>query len=175
LSQHQTNSKNALNALYINLSNKILSEKLIAIGYKSPIESDDLTIIPHHMWPPDKVDIDNSSISANNIEYVRVRIIRKPRIKKSVIKPASDKKEIDLSDIEIKANRAGRPSIKELLVEAYEYLEAKGLIDYDKTFKAHVPFIQQTVLIIHPEITSTVGMSYKTISRHLSKRFHSSH
>lgn len=172
VSRYQSDQKSALTKLYVNLSEKILSAKLIAIGYKSPIETDYPNLIPHHMWPPETVDLDKSSISANDIEYVRVRIIKPPRIKTGGEKKhPKNKGEIVLHDTELPNKPVGRPSIRPLIIEAYEFLKERGKIDYSKSLRLHTELIQKTVHILHPEITSVAGMQMEAIRRTLRERF----
>ena len=52
LNYHSQNKKDALDKLKLNLLNKIISEKLIGLGYEAPIKSADYPkIIPLHIWP----------------------------------------------------------------------------------------------------------------------------
>jgi len=159
-SQVETAKNNMQNNLY----DKIISGKLIAIGYKAPIKSDFPILIPPHMWPPENTDIDKSSISANGIDFVRVRIIKKSAFKNS---NKENHKKIKIEDKPI-----GRPSIQNEIINAYEYLKKEGNIDYSKALKSHTALIQKTVQNASPEIKGTKGMAHEAIRRAVSKRFH---
>ena len=155
--------KTSKNNMKNNLYDKIINSKLIAIGYEMPIKSDFPILIPSHMWPPENADIDKSSISANGIDFVRVRIIKKSSFKNS--KKETQKK------IRIEDKPIGRPSLKCEIINAYEYLKKEGHIDYSKTLKSHTVLIQKTVQGLSPEIKDTNGMAHEAIRRAVTKRF----
>jgi len=75
LRQHSEQKEETKDLLWDNLFRKIIRGNLLAIGFKLPNPSNFPDFIPLHMWPPENTDTNKSSISANNIEYSRVRII----------------------------------------------------------------------------------------------------
>lgn len=81
------------------------------------------------------------------------------------------KKEISPPKIKIENKKTGRPSLKEKIIEAYEFLKKEGSIDYSKTLKSHTEIIQKTVQAQNPEITGTAGMAHEAIRRAISKHF----
>lgn len=163
----QNQIKNVCDQLKRDLLNKIISEKLIGVGYEAPIKtSDKPQIIPLHIWPLNinEINWDDSLILKNGIEFLNIRIIKKQPIKKL----APDK--INKS-IEIKDKKTGRPSLKEKIIVAYEYLKTGNNIDYSKALKSHTELIQKTVQKLFPEIKNTTGMQHEAIRKVLSKRF----
>lgn len=124
------------------------------------------------MWPPESVEPNKSNISSNNIEYVRVRILKTSRIKnKEAQKRSNNKVEIVLPDTELPDKFVGRPSIKPLINEAYEILKQQGKIDFTKRLISHTELIQDTVRQLHPEISKNKGMQYETIRRTIGEQF----
>lgn len=75
----------------------------------------------------------------------------------------NNKKEFFPNDVKIEDKKTGRPSLENKIIEAYEFLKNKKVIDYSKTLKAHEGIIQ--------EVAQIEGISYKTISKYLGKRF----
>lgn len=81
------------------------------------------------------------------------------------------KKEISPPKIKIEDKKTGRPSLKEKIIAAYEFLKKEDSIDYSKTLKSHTEIIQKTVQALNPEITGTAGMAHEAIRRAISTRF----
>lgn len=81
------------------------------------------------------------------------------------------KKEISPPKIPIKDKKTGRPSLKEKIIAAYEFLKKEGSIDYSKTLKSHTEIIQKTVQALNPEITDTAGMAHEAIRRAIGENF----
>lgn len=156
------------NKLYNNLYGKITKGNLVAVGYKLPIKSDFPDLIPPYMWPPKNIDINKSDISAHNINFTKVKIIKKSAINK--ITNNSNKKEI-LSKVKIEDKKVGRPSIKGKIISAYNYLKENNKIDYSKTLKSHTEIIQEAVMQLYPEIKTIKGMAYEAIRRTTSDLF----
>ena len=150
-----------------NLFEKILGGKLIALGYKSPINSDFPSIIPLHMWPPKEKNISESSISRNGITFLAVRIVEK-----SVLLEFQDldKSKIELPKLNIVDKTTGRPSQEKDLVRAFEWMLKNNRVDKTRSLKAHMPEIDFALSKV--ECGSTIGdLNYKTINRHLGKLF----
>lgn len=168
LSSYSTQSTIAKEKLYKDLYEKIINGGLIAIGFKSPIKSEFPILIPLHMWSPETIDINKSAISANNIGFVRVRIIKESAFEQIKNKQVL-KKEFSLP--EIKDQKTGRPSLKKEIIAAYVYLKETNQIDYLKPLKAHTELIQQTVQKLNPEIKDTRGMKHEAIRRIISHLF----
>lgn len=153
-----------------NLLNKINSGELSGLGYETPIKSSDIPqIIPLHVWPQnvDKINWDSSSFLENGINFLKIRIIKKSALKKKL----DSTKEFSLPRIKVKAKKTGRPSLKAMVIEAYEYLKKEGSIDYSIDLKSHTELIQKTVQALNPEITGTAGMAHEAIRRAISKQF----
>jgi hypothetical protein len=83
--------------------------------------------------------------------------------KKESFLPDINKRVFFTQEIKIEDKKSGRPSLEKKIIEAYETLKNKKAIDYSKTLKAHEKIIQETAQI--------EGISYKTISKYLGKRF----
>jgi len=81
------------------------------------------------------------------------------------------KKEISPPKIKIEDKKTGRPSLKEKINAAYEFLKKEGSIDYSKTLKSHTEIIQKTVQALNPEITDTAGMAHEAIRRAVGENF----
>ena len=81
------------------------------------------------------------------------------------------KKEISPPKIKIEDKKTGRPSLKEKIIAAYEFLKKEGSIDYSKTLKSHTEIIQKTVQALNPEITDTTGMAHEAIRRAVGENF----
>lgn|GEM_PF-2637944 len=160
---------NARIKLKWDLSNKIIAEKLIGLGYEAPVKSTDYPkIIPLHIWPQkiNEINWENSSISQNGIQFLNIRIIKKIASSKNKI----DKK-IMLPKIEVKDKKIGRPSIKAKIITAYEWLKRENKIDYSQTLKAHTELIQKTVQKLFPEIKTAKGMEYEAMRRAIGTVF----
>ena len=166
INQYSKQKQAAQNELWDNLFNKIIRGSLIAIGFKLPDPANFPDFIPLHMWPPENTDIDKSSISANNIEYSRVRIIKKSALNKK----AAPIQKLP-PNISVKDKKIGRPSLKIEIIAAYEYLKKHGRIDYSKFLKSHTEIVHETVMQLFPEITSVLGMEHEAIRRAVGDRF----
>lgn len=149
------------------LLNIILSEKLIGIGYETPVKSSDKPqIIPLHIWPQKikEINWDDSSILKNGVQFLNIRIIKKLPAKKSttdkgIILPKAEKKKV------------GRPSRKKEIIAAYEDLKKAGLIDYSIPLKSHTELIQKNIQKLFPEIKEIKGMKHEVIRRYIGDRF----
>lgn len=167
---HKGKMDDARDKLKWDLLKNILSEKVIGLGYESPVTTESKPkIIPLHIWPQkaDKINWNDSSFLENGINFLNIRIIKKSALKK---KP-DNKKKIFSPKIKIENKKMGRPSLKNQIIEAYEYLKKEGAIDYSKTLKSHTELIQKTVQALYPEITSTAGMAHEAIRRALGSCF----
>ena len=173
ITKHQ-DFRSANNELKWNLLNNVLSEKLIGLGFESPIKTSSTPqVIPIYIWPQKIFDINwsESSFLNNGVEFLNIRLIEIAELK--------NKKNIDnqinklkkLPDIKIKDKKVGRPSKKEKIIEAYEYLKKNNKLKYSKTLKSHTELIQQTVHKLNPKVTGTKGMQHEAIRRTLSERF----
>lgn len=152
------------------LLENILSEKVIGLGYEAPVTTESKPkIIPLHIWPRTikEINWDNSSILKHGITFSDIRLIKKSAFKKKT----DNKKSISAPKTPIKDKKTGRPSLKEKIIEAYEFLKKEGSIDYSKTLKSHTEIIQKTVQTLNPEITDTAGMAHEAIRRAISKQF----
>lgn len=145
LNEYSSQRKSVGSELEYDLSNKVICGNLIAIGYKLPIQSDFPALIPLHMWPPKELNRAESAISANGIDFVRVRIIRKPKIKTTKNYDNNEKQKIAAPKIKIEDKKVGRPSKQDKIIEAYIHLRDKGDVNYSKTFKSHTKPIRTTV------------------------------
>ena len=166
LNQYRERKQTAKNELWHNLFKKIKRGSLIAIGYKLPMELDDFPkIIPPQFWPPDNTDTDKSSIFAHGFNFVRVQIVRK-----SALSKIPKFKPIKLPDITVADKKVGRPSLKQEIIVAYEYLQKHGGIK-SKFLKSHTEIIQKTVQQLFPEIKTIAGMDHEAIRRAVGDRF----
>lgn len=155
------------------LLNKIMTEKVIGLGYEHPVKaSDEPQIIPLHVWPQKIKDInwDDSSISKNGVSFSNIRLIKKVALKKADTNIANIKK-LSSPKIKIEDKKIGRPSLKNKIIEAYVYLKKQGKIDYSKALSSHTELIQRAVQIQFPEITSTRGMETEAIRRAIGDMF----
>lgn len=166
----------AINNLINNLFKKIAQKKLMVIGYKVPINSDFPTLIPDYMLPPENIDINKSSISAHDISFVKIRIIKSNLLSKIKIKKQkviSENREVDFSLNKKVRKPSGRPSIRDKIKTAYEELEKLGKIDYSSDLKSHTEIIQKMVIKLNPEIQNNKGMDHEVIRLTVGKDFQS--
>lgn len=166
LRQHSEQKEEAKDLLWDDLFKKITRGNLLAIGFKLPNPSNFPDFIPLHMWPPENTDTNKSSISANNIEYGRVRIIKKSALNNKVAYIPKTPPNISVKD-----RKVGRPSLKAEIVTAYEYLKKHGRIDYSKFLKSHTEIIQKTVMQLYPAVTNNEGMEHEAIRRAIGDCF----
>lgn len=152
--------------MWDNLFDKLSDDQLIGLGHATPVKSNHPTLIPLHMWPPEKTNAVKSSVSAHGIEYVRVRIIRKSAANKII-----EQKKSSPPNITVKDKKVGRPSLKSKIISAYDHLWSKGRIDLNCTLKSHSELIQQTVMQLFPEITNVTGLGHEAIRRAAGERF----
>lgn len=143
---------------------KIHHGDLIAVGHK--ISAELPSSIPLHMWPPKEINLADSSISGKGFEFVEVRIIAKTNLPKlatpqKLITPVIT----SLPKIAIKDKPVGRPTHRDKIIAAYQWLKKNGHLDYSKTLKAHTDIIQKTVLHLFQEIKTIDGMEYEAIRR----------
>lgn len=153
------------NKLYDNLYEQLGAGALIGIGYEMPIKSSDFpTFIPPNLWPPEKCHGGKSEIWVHGLHFVRVRIIAKSNLPqlaaKQFIEPLSS-----FPKIEIKNKPVGRPTHKEKIITAYQWLKNNNQIDFSKPLKAHTEIIQKAVLHLNPELKYTNGMEYEAVRR----------
>ncbi len=169
---HRGKMDNARDELKWDLLKNILSEEIIGLGYAAPVQiTDKPQIIPLHIWPQkiNEINWDNSSISKHGINFLDIRLIKKTAFKN---KP-DNKKKTTPPKIKIEDKKTGRPSLKNKIIEAYEYLKKEGAIDYSKNLKSHTEIIQKTVQALDTDITGTAGMEHEAIRRAISERFQS--
>lgn len=157
------------NSLWNNLYQRIISGNLIAAGYKFPIESDYPTLIPVHMWPPDNIDAVKSAISANEIKYVRVRIIKKSAL--DIFQEIPTKNEKQLPKYKLQKKKAGRPSIGDAIVEAYHMLDKDGQIDITLPLSSHYEAIRDVVSKSRPDLSDDTGMKDEAIRKRVAEFF----
>lgn len=172
IASFSTKTQIARDKLYADLYKKIKSGDLLALGYEPPIKSSDFpAFIPLHMWPPEEINRAKSSISGNELNYLSVRIVKKS-VLKNKIKPKEEIiKKIKPPEIKPVDKKTGRPSLKNQIIGAYEFLQKEKAIDYSKTLSAHTELIQETVRKLFYKEENIAGISYKTISKYLGKRF----
>lgn len=160
-------TRNATDKLKRDLLNKILSEKLIGLGFESPIKSSDIPqYIPLYIWPQKIIDFDwdNSSFSINGVKFINIKIIKNSELKKDN-NLKNKKEEIKPPNIEIIDKPVGRPSRKQEIINAYNFLRDKGKIDYSKTFKSHITIIRETVRSLNPKLENDKGLGDEAIRR----------
>ena len=160
-------TRNANDKLKWDLLNKLLSEKLAGLGFESPIKSSDTPqYIPLHIWPQKIIDFDwdNSSFSINGVEFLKIKIIKNTELinKKNI---NNKKEEIKPPNIEIIDKPVGRPSRKQEIINAYNFLRDKGKIDYSKTFKSHIKTIRETVRLLNTKLENDKGLGGEAIRR----------
>lgn len=166
-------SQSASYKLKSNLLNKILSEKLIGLGFEPPIKTTSTPqIIPIHIWPQKITDFDwnKSSFSLNGIEFLKIRLIKKTEFKKA-IKIVNKKEEIKPPKLEVNDKLVGRPSRKKDIKDAYIFLRDKGKIYYSKAFKSHNEIIRETVRLLNPELENDKGLGNEAIRRTVKPLF----
>jgi hypothetical protein len=100
-------------------------------------------------------------------DYYRWHFINQ---KESNLKTDSQK-EIALPKIKIEDKKKGRPSLKKIIIAAYDILKEESSFDYSKNFKSHTQLIQDKVLQLNPNIKDLMGLDYKTLSKYLSEKF----
>ena len=167
-----TESQNLRDKLRRDILNKIITKKLVGIGYEYPITVSDLPIIiPPHIWPDiiTEINWDNSSFLFKENEFLKIRIINCAKINNPKIVPIEKPK--SLPDIEVKDKDVGRPSIKFMIEKAYEDLKKQNKINFSKALKSHTELIQETVRILYSEKTDNIGMQHETIRRTIGERF----
>ncbi len=125
--------------------------------------------IPLHMWPPKEINLEDSSISGKGFEFVEVRIIKNPISDKSVKKPTAQKIKLPAPRIIEKA--VGRPSHKNDLILALEWMIKNKRVDINKSLKAHMDELNIALAQINPNSKYIGNLNYKTINRHLGERF----
>lgn len=88
------------------------------------------------------------------------------------IDPILKQPEINIPDIAIEEKIAGRPSFKNQILAAYDFLKKKEKIDYSKTFKSHIPLIRETIWALNPSLNkSTQGLGDEVLRRNLIPLF----
>ena len=155
------------------LLNKIISEKIIGLGYEAPIKASDTPqILPIHIWPQSIYEINwnDSSISKNGNDFQNIRIVKKSAIRKTINKPIKEKKPSPPNKI-IEDKKVGRPSLKDEITEAYEYLKEHKIIDFSKKLISQTGLIQDTVRLLHTDIEDNKGMQYEVIRRTIGKQY----
>lgn len=75
-------------------------------------------------------------------------------------------KEISIPQVDIKDKKVGRPSYKEMILSAYEFLKKHNLIKYEKRFNSHIELIIDTI-----EKMYGTPVSDKAVSKHVGKKF----
>lgn len=166
-------TRSANDKLKRDLLNKLLSEKLAGLGFESPIKtSSHPQLIPIHIWPQKITDFDwnESSFLINGIEFFKIRIIKKTELKKQK-NIQIKKKELKPPNLEVTDKKVGRPSKKQEIIDAYNFLKNECKIDYSKTFKSHTKLIQQTVRTLNPDQTNDKGLGNEAIRRTVKHLF----
>jgi hypothetical protein len=156
-----------------NLLNNILSERLIGIGFESPIKTTSQPqVIPIHIWPQNITDYDwnESSFSINGVEFLKIRLIKNAEFK-SELNLTNEKEEITLPDLEITDKHVGRPSKKKEIIDSYNHLKKENKIDYSKTFKSHTELIRKTVRLHNPKMENDKGLGVEAIRRTVKHLF----
>lgn len=158
-------TRNATDKLKRDLLNKVLSEKLIGLGFESPIKPSDIPqYIPLHIWPQKIIDFDwdNSSFSINGVKFINIKIIKNSELKKEN-NLNNKKEEIKAPKNELIDKPVGRPSRKNEIEAAYNYLREIGSIDYSKTFTSHIQLIRETVRLLNPDLNDNKGLGDEAI------------
>jgi hypothetical protein len=152
------------------LCKKVNKGHLLMIGYESPVKSSDFPVlIPLHVCVPLNMDLNESSISGNGLNFLSVRIVRKSIIKKAGI--ISAKKEIDLPKYKIEKKKIGRPSIRKYIIEAYNRLDKDGQINPKMSINSHYEPIRSVVKKLAPQFKDDKGMKDEAIRKVISPLF----
>ncbi|MFM9889020.1 MAG: hypothetical protein ACKVOE_00025 [Rickettsiales bacterium] len=149
---------------------KIQQGDLIAVGHK--ISAELPSAIPLHMWPPKEINLTDSAISGKGFEFVEVRIIAKTNLPKlaapqKLIAPVIT----PLPKLAVKDKPVGRPTHRDKIIAAYQWLKKNNQIDYLKYLKSHTEIIQKAVMHLFPEIKTINGMDHEAIRRILMPLF----
>lgn len=170
--------KDAEDNLKQNILNKIIDlELLIGLGLEVPFDSSSIPqLIPIQIWPNKISDInwEESSFYSNEIEFKNIRLIETVNFfNYSKNKKSGNKYQKNVAELnqEVKEKKTGRPTLKNKIMEGYEYLKNENAIDFNKTFQAHINLIHETIITLNPELRDVKGLHEKTIKRHLSARF----
>lgn len=161
--EHFTKKEAARNNLKNNLYDKITNGELIAVGYEVPVQSNFPTSIPLHMWPPEEADMGESSISANERDFIRVRIIQKAEIEK-IISPKKEQEVIP------KYEKRGRPTVKNALNQIYAEMKADDSMDYSTNLKENLTEIKVRFRRKHPFLNDG-NVEYSAVNDHLGDRY----
>ena len=152
---------------------KLANEKIIALGFRSPISKNNYPeIIFAHFWPSNikKINWDDSSLELSDIEYVNIKLVDISNISETVT-PNNSQKEIKLPGTEISNNPPGRPSNKNKIEEAFCALRDNGRIDFTASFTRHINLIRETVILNNDDLKDGKGLGDEVIRVHAKPMF----
>jgi len=134
-------------ALYDDLSDKVRFGVLISIGYEEPIGGSDFPdIISRTAWPPDKINLEYSSITKAGKVFSSIRITENPFSEK---KDSSQSAEVP--NLAINKKRRGRPSIETITIDVIKKLIASGHIKIDNSQAENIRLVQDMLVMSYKD------------------------
>lgn len=138
------------------LLEKLLSRKLLAVGYSLPRNPTDLPypIVPD-VFDPRFIDWRDSSISGNGLHYAAIRVVRLgQKAQRALAAPIIHRSSPAIENVGaapkiVHAKRPGRPSVAPIVTEAYQTLCDAGKICESDSSRT-----------IHKEIATWIGTTY---------------
>ncbi len=106
--------------------------------------------------------------------YVQVRVIKRETLIKAQQEYASSQDKAPIAPMFKKqTGKAGRPSVKSYLVEAFDALVADGMIDSNGSFRSHCPLIRSWLVNAYPEDSARLGnLADETMRKVLAPLFY---
>ncbi|RKQ72503.1 hypothetical protein [Oceanibaculum indicum] len=121
---------------------KLWDGELVALGYTLPRQVEDAPVfLPHDAWSG-TIDWEKSEIRGAGLHFVSVRIARQETTETPLL--------IEVAPLPPQATK-GRPSTKQVIVEAYQALKSSGQIDFTRPMKDCFPQIREWLATRYPD------------------------
>jgi hypothetical protein len=145
-----------------NLISMAARSQLYAFGYELPRRGPDKPIeLPKDIWRG-IINWDKSSISGNGLNIIAVRVIQ----------PADAYELLNDLVANPEPRSAGKPSLKHVIHDAYEYFRDIGDIDYSKPMASFYNKIRAWLINKHPDYAGVFSnMHNETIRINIRKSF----
>lgn len=118
------------------------------------------------------INISEKVILKENFLEISAEHYRWRSLNQKNIDPILKQPEINIPDIAIEEKIAGRPSFKNQVLAAYNFLKKNNKINYTKTFKSHITLIRETIWVLNPSLNKSVqGLGDEVIRRNLIPLF----
>jgi len=142
---------------------RLQSGEFIAYGYCLPRKPEDKRVeIPNDVWRVwPSISWDNSTVKGQGLEFIQVGACPRPPQQQTL--PAHETRPI---------KKAGRPSVRPHILEAYEALKISGLINYEAPKSALYGPICDWLANQYPEReVEFKSLDDSTIRKTISKQF----